>query len=102
MLLVAQGLESMKKAIALLDPMTPLAQAVARALEQIAKKAGSPPPETNVNSLRSQAVEAQRTAMQRLAMQNMQQQGGSPTPAMHGAASGAPSGAAPLPSAMAA
>ena len=105
MLLVAQGLESLKKAIALLDPMTPLGPAVARALEQIGKKAGSPPPEAQANSLQAQAMEARRTALQRLAMSQQQQQGASPMGAMPGAAQpvGSTQGsAAPSPLAMAA
>lgn len=91
-LMAAQMLEIGKKAAALLDPTSPLGQAVLKALQSIGKHVGSAPPETQVNSLMSQLVEAKRNAMQRLALQQMQHQGG-PNPAA--AAQGAVPGQAP-------
>ena len=95
MLLIAQGLESWKKAVAMLDPTSPLGQAVLKALKDVGKHAGSPPQETQVNSLQSQLAEAKRNAMQRLAMQGMGQSQGAPLGPGAAPAISAGSGAAP-------
>ncbi len=85
-LLVAQGLEALRKSVGMLDPTSPLGQAVLHALKAIGSKVGSPPPETQVNSLQSQLEEAKRSGMQRLAMMQMQNQGGAPPGAAPGGA----------------
>lgn len=103
-LLAAQMLEIGKKAASMLDPTSPLGQAVLHALKAIGKQVGSAPAETQVNSLQSQLVEARRNAMMRLALQQMQSGGAAPQPPS-GAAPGvqpSPSGAAPPQQAMAA
>ncbi len=103
-LLAAQMLEIGKKAAAMLDPSSPLGQAVLHALKTIGKQAGTAPPETQVNSLQSQLIEARRSAMQRLALQQMmmqhagaQQPPGAQPGAPPGAPQGAPPGAMPQP-----
>lgn len=93
-------LEAGRKAIALLDPTSPLGQAVLNAVKTIGKQVGAAPPETHVNNLQSQLVDAKRNAMQRLAMMQMQQQGGAPGGGQPGAAP--PGAGAPPPQAMAA
>lgn len=92
-LYAAQALDALKKAAAMLNPSSPLGQAVLDALKRIGKEAGSAPPETQVSSLQSQLVEAKRNAMQRLAMQQMQQRGQQAPPLVAGGA--APQGGAP-------
>lgn len=95
-LYVAQALDSLKKAIAMLDPSAPLGQAVADALKKLGKEVGSAPPETQVNSIQSQLIEAKRNAMQRLALQQMSQQGAQQPGAAPAAANqNAPQPAAP-------
>lgn len=75
-LFVAQALEGLKKAGAMLSPASPLGQAVYEALRKLGKEVGSAPPETQTNSLKSQLVDATRNAMLRAVMQRAQQQGG--------------------------
>lgn len=84
-LFAAQMLEIGKKAMAMLDASSPLGQAVLDALKRIGKEVGAAPPETQVNSLQSQLMEARRNAMQRAAMMQLQAR----------AAQGGPPGAAP-------
>lgn len=86
-LLAAQMLEIGKKAAAMLDPGSPIGQAVLHFLKSGGKHAGTAPAETQVNSLQSQLVEARRNAMQRLAMQQMMAHPGGPP---------SPGGAAPV------
>lgn len=98
-LYASQALEGLKKAISMLDPTSPLGQAVLDALKKIGKHVGAAPAETQQSSLQNQLIEAKRTAMQRLALQQMQQQGGGASPsAAPGAAAPSPSGAAAPPS----
>jgi hypothetical protein len=99
---VSQGLDAFKKAIAMLDPTSPLGQAVLDALKKIGKHAGNPPAETQQNSLQNQLMEAKRNAMQRLEAQRMQQPGLGGNAAAPGAAAPGPLGAAAPPSPMAA
>jgi hypothetical protein len=95
-------MDALKKATAMLDPTSPLGQAVLKALKEIGSKVGAAPPETQANNLQSQLIEAKRSAMQRLAMQQMQQQGGAQAAAPGGAPPGAAQAAPPPQSAMAA
>lgn len=67
-ILAAQALQIMQKALAVVSPTTPLGQALAHALKTIGKQVGSPPESQLVNSLQSQLIEAQRSAMQRAAI----------------------------------
>jgi hypothetical protein len=93
-LLVAQALDQMRQAMSKLDPTSPIGLAVSRALNDIGKKVGAAPPETQVNSLQSQLIEAKRSAMQR---QQLQQGGGAAAAAPGGG--GAPPGPGAVPSA---
>ena len=91
-LLAAQALQVMQKAISMVDPTTALGHALARALADLGKQVGSPPEEQQINSLKSQLLEAQRSVMQRQAMQQMAVQhamGGGAAP-QGGAAAAAP------------
>lgn len=79
-LFTAQALDGLKKAMSMLSPSSPLGQAVLDALKKLGKEVGSAPPETQMNSLQSQMVEARRNAMQRLVMQKMMQGGAQAQP----------------------
>lgn len=81
-LLAAQGLQVLQKAMALVDPTSALGQAIATALRTVGKQVGSPPAEQQVTSLQSQLLDAQRSAMQRVAMMQQQAaaQRGAPQP----------------------
>ena len=70
-LFVSQALEAMKKAAPLVDPSSPMGQAILSALKSLGRHAGAAPPETQVPSLYGQLQDAQRTAMQRLALQQI-------------------------------
>lgn len=65
-------MEALKKSVAMLDPSSPLGQAVLRALKDIGKEVGNVPADAQQNSLQSQLLAARRNAMQRLALQQMQ------------------------------
>ena len=91
-LLVAQALDQMRQAMSKLDPTSPIGLAVSRALNDIGKKVGAAPPETQVNSLQSQLIEAKRGAMQRLALQ---QPGGGAAAAAPGGGGGPPGPSGP-------
>lgn len=91
-LFVSQGVELLKKAMMMVDAGSPLGQAIVDAIKRLSKEAGSPPQETQVNSLQSQLMEARRNAMQKAAMMQLQAR------AAQGGAPGAPApGAAPAP-----
>ncbi|MDE2020367.1 MAG: hypothetical protein KGJ13_08535 [Patescibacteria group bacterium] len=93
-LLAAQALQIMQKALGIVSPTTPLGQALAHALKTIGKQVGSPPESQLVNSLQSQLIEAQRSAMQRAAIAHNLTGGGVAAP---GAAPVSPPSAAPGP-----
>ena len=97
-LFASQALDILKKSAAMLDPTSPLGQAVLHALKTIGKQVGSAPAETQTNSLQSQLMEAKRNAMQRLAQQQMQRPGEGAAAAPGAAATGASPGAAAPPS----
>lgn len=97
-LFVSQALEAMKKAAPLVDPSSPLGQAIFAALKSLGRHAGAAPPETQVPSLMGQLQDAKRSAMQRIAMMNLgnRMAGGAPAAAPSPVAnSGASPGALP-------
>lgn len=99
-LIVSQALELMQKAMGMVGPSTPLGQALLDSMKKLGKQAGSAPAEQQVNSLQSQLIEAQRSAMQRAALQQQSMAGGgAPGGAM---ASPGASAAGPMPSPLAA
>lgn len=104
-LFVAQALDAMRKAIAVLDPTSPLGQAVLAATKNLGKQVGSAPPEAQVSNLYGQLQDARRTAMQRLALMNMANKAGGAGSAPVSppvATGGAPAAAAPPATPMAA
>ena len=101
-LFVSQALEAMKKAAPLVDPSSPMGQAILSALKSLGRHAGAAPPETQVPSLYGQLQDAQRTAMQRLALQQIASKtagaapAAAPSPPLQAGASPGSAPAAPL------
>lgn len=96
-LFVSQALDALKKAGPLVDPSSPLGQAIYSTLKSLGRHAGAAPPETQVPSLYAQLQDARRTALQRLAMMQLQNRtaGGAPAAAPSPPVSGASPGALP-------